>query len=361
MPTRPSVHAAALLLTLASLTACSGGNGASGTAPLPGGTLPAPEDVIVVPEDGAAVVFWSADPDQAVKGYRVYRDGQPAAPLVPAALPARGPSAQTSGQQTLNPQGLGKRKRYALRIGGLVNLKPATFGVVAIGTDGKEGSPSEKASATPQVCTRLLTQGTDMGGYYQNIRVRKGTVNLSTASVTVNGTPIGLQPDGIYYGHLPAPLAAGDGEFLRVQDGACSLAAYDVVPESPALTAPAAGTSAATNTALNVTWTSATAPDRFVVWATWLSAPDTGSGWTSPDLPGSARSFSIPAGSLPPGKIIKLRVYAYNDGTETFAGAYEAGSRLAIRAGDEGGHDVTTLAQAEGVPVRATLSAGGPQ
>ena len=338
---RKSAHTV-LLLTLAALTACSGGNGPSGGIPSPGSMLPTPEEVIVVPEDGAAVVFWSAVSDQTVKGYQVYRDGQATAQLVPAALASQGLSAQTPRGQNLGTLGLGKRRRYALRVGGLVNQRPSTFTVVAVGTDGKEGSPSGKATVTPQVCPRLLTQGTDMGGFYQNILVQKGGAVLSTARVTVNGTPIGATPDGMYSGHLPAALTAGDGEFLRVQDGECSLAAYAVVPEIPVVMAPAAGASVATDAPVGVTWTSVSAPDRFVVSATWLSAPDAGSGWSSPDLPGSVRSFSIPAGTLPHDKVVKLRVYAYNDGTPTFAGAYEAGSRMAIRAGDEVGHDVTT-------------------
>jgi CARDB len=319
------------------LTACP-------VTPPEGSSLGAPTDVVVVPEDHAAVVFWQGEDDPAIAGYNVYRDGIKvnAAPI-------------TSGQKAamLEPRTARlkfKFKRFSFRDSGVTNSQKFKFKVLALGIDGKEGTPSDESSVTPLVCDRMLTRGTDMGAKSQNVNVSRGGANLTDASVTVNGTTIPYASVATRYrGDLPSAVAVGNGLFLRVQSGECSLAAYDWVPEAPVMTAPAANASVNVSSPLNVTWTSSSNPDRFVV-----RVDDLGNGtnaFTSSDLPNTARNFTIPAASLPVGRTLKVRVYGYNDGTETFAGAFETGSRMAIRNGDEAGRDVITNSGTPSGPV----------
>ncbi len=167
---------------------------------------------------------------------------------------------------------------------------------------------------------------------------------MTTATVKVNAANIAFNGgSSIYQGTLAAAVPVGGNVELLTADGDCLAYAHDVVPESAVLIAPAAGATVNATAITPVTWTSTSNPDRFVVSATWLIDPTSGTGWRSSDLPGTARSFDIPAGTLPVGKTVKVRVYAYNDGEETFIGAYEAGSKMAIRNADEIGHDVTTV------------------
>ncbi len=317
----------ATLFGMMLLTACP-------VTPPDGSSLSAPTDVTVVPEDHAAVVFWQGEDDPNIAGYNVYRDGL----KVNAAPITSGQRAPTLEPRSARPKF--KIRHFSFRDSGLTNAQKFKFKVLAISTDGKEGTPSEESPVTPLVCDRMLMRGTDMGAKFQNIRVSKAGVDLLTASVTVNGEAIGIKPTNLYQDELTSAVAVGNGLFLRVQSGECSLAAYDWVPEAPAMTAPAANASVNVSSPLAVTWTSSVNPDRFVV-----RVDDLGNGtnaFTSSDLPNTARNFTIPAASLPAGRTLKVRVYAYNDGTETFAGAFETGSRMAIRNGDEAGRDVIT-------------------
>ncbi len=303
--------------------------------PPEGSSLSAPSDVVVVPEDKAAVVFWQGEDDPKIAGYNVYRDGV----KVNAAPITSGQRAATLEPRSARPKF--KIRHFSFRDSGLTNAQKFKFKVLAISTDGKEGTPSEESPVTPLVCEKMLTRGTDMGAKSQNVNVSRAGANLTDASVTVNGTTIPYASVASRYrGDLPSEVAVGNGLFLRVQSGECSLAAYDWVPEAPVMTAPAANASVNVSSPLDVTWTSSSNPDRFVV-----RVDDLGNGtnaFTSSDLPNTARNFTIPAASLPVGRTLKVRVYGYNDGTETFAGAFEAGSRMAIRNGDEAGRDIVT-------------------
>ncbi|GAA5435558.1 VWD domain-containing protein [Deinococcus aquaticus] len=276
--------------------------------------------LLVLPDDGAVTLVWPGDARAA--GYDVYQGSQKL-----TAQPLR--SGKAGGPMSFRVKGLKNGQRYDFRVVALGDPKLAAA-----------MSPAP-ASGGPLVCARYPVQGTDMGAQSQNVRVG------GAATVTVNGVNLGLSGGGLYQGTLPAPVAVGAPLNLLTRVGECLVFASDVVPEVPALTAPAAGSSLAASAALPVAWTSASSPQRFVVSATWVTG-GAGTGWRSGDLPGATRSFSIPAGTLPAGQTVKVRVYAYNDGT--FVGSFTPDSRMAIRGGNEAGRDVTVQAAAPNPP-----------
>jgi von Willebrand factor type D domain/CARDB len=288
----------------------------------------APQNILTIPDDKNVTVLWDAVQDQRVTGYNVYKDGTKVntSPIAPSMARATLP------------------RRLQFVVSNVTVL--SKFTVRAI-TGSGEGETSPESSSRPVVCSRYLVRGTDMGMQSQNISLTRASAPLSSATVRVNGTNIPFAT-GIFQGNLPAAVAVGSNLELVSNDGDCVVYARDTLPEKPVVTAPAAAANVSSSAQLPVSWTSATDPDRFVVSATWLEGAG-GTGWRSEDLAGSSRSFNIPANTLPSDKSVKIRVYAYNDGTETFIGAFEAGSKLAIRHGDEAGKDITTQPSLPGV------------
>ena len=289
--------------------------------------IAAPQNILTIPDDKNVTVIWDAVDDARVTGYNVYQDGKKV-----NAEPIAAASRVTT--QAANPL---RRLQFLVSNVSVANL--AKFTVRAVG-GGSEGTTSPESPARPIVCSRYLIKGTDMGMQSQNISVTRAATALNGATVRVNGTNIPFT-GSIFQGNLPSSVAVGSNLELLTNDADCLVYARDTLPEKPVMTAPAAGINASSGAVLPVTWTSATNPDRFVVSATWLEGSG-GTGWRSGDLAPTARSFDIPAGTLPSDKSVKIRVYAYNDGTETFIGAFETGSKMAIRHGDEAGKDITT-------------------
>jgi CARDB/von Willebrand factor type D domain len=297
-------------------------------------TLAAPQNVLAIGDDSNVTVVWDALTDSKVKGYNVYQDGEK----------VNSDPISNLGASTKQARAADAPRRLRFVVKNVAADKLHKFGVKAVDIDGKEGDKSEEPATKPLVCERYKLSGTDMGAYYQNIKLSKGATNVTTATVQVNGTGIAFNGgSSIYQGTLAAAVPVGGNVDVLSAVGDCLVYAHDVVPESAVLIAPAAGANANVNADLPVTWTSGSNPDRFAVVATWLINPTTGTFWRSSDLPGTARTFSIPSGTLPSGKTVKIRVYAYNDGEETFIGAYESGSKMAIRNADEGGHDISTV------------------
>jgi hypothetical protein len=290
----------------------------------------APQNILTVPDDKNVTVIWDAVQDERVTGYNVYKDGSKVNSSPIAASMAR----------AISP------RRLQFLVSNVVGL--SKFTVRAITSSG-EGSTSPESSSTPVICTRYLVQGSDMGAQSQNLSLTRASLALSSAIARVNGTSIPFNAGSSrFQGNLPASVGVGGLLELVTNDGDCVVYARDTLPEQPVVTAPVAAASVNASAALPVSWTSATNPDRFVVAASWLEG-SSGTGWRSADLPATTRSFSIPAGTLPADKSVKIRVYAYNDGTETFIGAFETGSKLAIRNGDEAGKDISTQANVPGV------------
>lgn len=167
----------------------------------------------------------------------------------------------------------------------------------------------------------LLVQGADMGAQVQNINVSNGGAPVSSATVTVNGEAATPGVAGAYAVSLAAPVAAGGALTLSVEAGGGIVTATGNVPEAPAVTAPLDAAVILTTDPIDVTWTSGTDPDRFLV----LAVGATTDTFTAA---GSARAVSIPAGGLAGGNWT-IQVFAYNDGT--FTGSTEAGSAMNIR------------------------------
>ncbi len=286
--------------------------------------LAAPQNILTIPDDKNVTVLWDAVDDARVTGYNVYQDGKKV-----NATPIAAKSQIVL--QALSP------RRLQFLVSNVANL--SKFSVRAIGTSG-EGTTSPESPSRPVVCSRYLVKGTDMGAQSQNVGLTRAATALGTATVRVNGTNIPFT-GSIFQGNLPSSVAVGANLEILTADGDCLVYARDTLPEQPVVTAPAAAINVSSAVALPVAWTSVTDPDRFVVSATWLEGSG-GTGWNSVDLLGTARTFSIPANTLPSNKSVKIRVYAYNDGTETFIGAFETGSRMAIRNGNETGKDITT-------------------
>jgi hypothetical protein len=287
--------------------------------------IAAPQNILTVPDDKNVTVIWDAVDDTRVTGYNVYQDGK------------KVNSEPIAAASRVTVQATNPLRRLQFLVSNVATL--SKFTVRAIG-GGTEGTTSPEAPSRPLVCNRYLIKGTDMGAQSQNISLTRASAALSGATVRVNGTTIPFT-GSIFQGNLPGGVAVGSNLELLTADGDCLVYARDTLPEKPVVTAPNTGINVQSNVALPVTWTSATNPDRFVVSATWLEGAG-GTGWRSGDLAATARSFDIPANTLPTDKSVKIRVYAYNDGTETFIGAFETGSKMAIRHGDEAGKDITT-------------------
>ncbi len=313
-----------LVILTAALASCN--------PPTPEVPLAAPQNILTIPDDKNVTVLWDAVDDARVTGYNVYQDGKKV-----NATPVAAKSQ--IALQALSP------RRLQFLVSNVANL--SKFSVRAIGTGG-EGTTSPESPSRPVVCSRYLVKGTDMGAQAQNVSLTRAAAVLNAATVRVNGTNIPFT-GSIFQGNLPSSVAVGSNLEILTADSDCLVYARDTLPEQPVLTAPTSGVNISSSAVLPVAWSSANNPDRFVVVATWLEG-SSGLAWRSGDLAPTARTFDIPANSLPADKAVKIRVYAYNDGTETFIGAFETGSRMAIRNGNEAGKDITTTA-----PTASTL------
>ena len=98
------------------------------------------------------------------------------------------------------------------------------------------------------------------------------------------------------------------------------------MPEAPVITAPLEGANIPVANAIDVTWTSTTNPDRFMI------SVQVGAGVVEFDAVGTARALTIPAGTLAVGGPYPMDLFAYNDGT--FTGPVDVESTMRIRGGD---------------------------
>lgn len=186
-----------------------------------------------------------------------------------------------------------------------------------------------EAAAYPSVAivTPVLVQGTDMSGFSSNISIRQGGPMVDGATVTVNGeAALQSAPGENYFVDLAAPVAVGGLLDLDISFGSIVIQGTGAVPEAPVITAPAEGANIAVASAIDVTWTSTTDPDRFQIFV------QTGAGVQVFDAAGTARAFTIPANTLPVGGPYPMDVFAYNDGT--FTGPVDPTSRMNIRGED---------------------------
>jgi hypothetical protein len=168
----------------------------------------------------------------------------------------------------------------------------------------------------------VVVTGTDMGNQFQHIHISQGGTTVDGATVTVNAEAALQSGAGTNYDvTLAAPVAPGGLLDLDISFGTVVIEGTGAVPEPPVITAPLEGANIPVANAIDVTWTSPTDPDRFYIDATESTL--------AVDLPGTARAYTIPAGTLPVGGPYQIRVYAYNDGT--FTGPVDATSKMSIR------------------------------
>jgi hypothetical protein len=181
-----------------------------------------------------------------------------------------------------------------------------------------------EAAAYPSVTVvaAVLVHGSDMGNQFQHVSITQGGTVVDLATVTVN-TEVALQstPGSNYDVTLAAPVAAGGLLDLDIAFGSVVIEGTGAVPEPPVITAPLEGANIPVANAIDVTWTSTTDPDRFFI--------NTTNSTLAVDLAGTARAYTIPAGTLPVGGPYQIRVYAYNDGT--FTGPVDVTSKMSIR------------------------------
>ena len=184
--------------------------------------------------------------------------------------------------------------------------------------------------------SKLQVRGTDISAGAANVDVQRAGQVVEDAVVRVNGDVVPFaSATGIYPGSLSSAFSPGDTVLLEVESAGAKVTGTGLLPEPPVLTSPASGAYFSSRDDVVVSWTSATSPDSFTVAATWSCKPLCGTGSTF-EAPGSARSLTIPAGSLPLGDI-GLSVFACNDGV--LSGDYEpAGSHpgMNIRSGSLG-------------------------
>jgi hypothetical protein len=199
--------------------------------------------------------------------------------------------------------------------------------------DGDFTGPTEVESAmnirgeaavypTISVVVPVVVTGTDMGAQFQHVAISQGGASVDGATVTVNGeTAVQSAPGSNYDVTLAAPVAPGGLLDLDISFLSVVIQGTGAVPAPPVITAPTEGANIPVANAIDVTWTSPTDPDRFYINATGSTL--------AVDLPGTARAYTIPAGTLPVGGPYQIRVYAYNDGT--FTGPVDATSKMSIR------------------------------
>jgi hypothetical protein len=208
---------------------------------------------------------------------------------------------------------------------GVYTVEPALPGFSMSPTSAVATVDHASVNGVNFACRAVLeVWGRDMGAQDQFVSVQQAGIPLSDATVTVNGMPltytVSSNQDGYYSGALPSVLSTGQRITLEVMRGASTVTAIGSIPEMPLVTAPQDGAIFGVSDNIPVSWTSTTDPDRFTVIAEWSCGTGCGTG-ISFDVPGAARTFTIPASSIPSGQTIVLQLYAYNDGM--FSGDYE--------------------------------------
>jgi hypothetical protein len=186
--------------------------------------------------------------------------------------------------------------------------------------------PSESVITMSTAVYRIM--GSDMSGGYQNVFVYRNDSLLSAAVVQVNGVAMVETQTGLYSGQVPL-VPAGEVVEVRVRNGADEVVGTGRVPEEAVLTAPTAGAAFGSTQQITVSWTSATSPDRFRMYALYSCGAGCGTSKTY-DVAGTARTLTFPAADLPVNEPVTITMFAYNDGA--FTGPVSSDSQMRIRA-----------------------------
>jgi hypothetical protein len=185
---------------------------------------------------------------------------------------------------------------------------------------------SGSATTTTTTGDTFQIRGADMSGAAQNVRVELNGTLTAGLTVTVNGTALTDAGGGSYNGFVQPTVAAGGAVQVQVTNGTITATGNGTVPERPVITGAAHTTMGAPVT---ITWTSATAPDSFMV-ALNYHLPDNSSAAVIARLPGTARQVTLQTTDILAGGVVfSVGVDAYNHGL--FSGAFAAGSDMHLR------------------------------
>lgn len=254
----------------------------------------------------------------------------------------------------LNTQGVSKGEKIMKRIEGFrkMSVKRLAFILVTavfllLTACSETGTPEflEEAKLEPYFGSKYSVLGADMGDRYQNLRISKNDVIQDNLSVKVNGVKIPFTTVGYpgYHGQVDEWLADGDYLHLEVVTPEGVITAQDTIPEAPIMTAPSLGTILDVTQPIEVQWTSDTEPDRFNVGVSWSCGESCGTGINF-NVAAVERSFRIPPDSIPAGTRVSIRVFSYNDGSETFEGPFVEGSKMSIRGSNGARDEFETIA-----------------
>ncbi len=151
---------------------------------------------------------------------------------------------------------------------------------------------------------------------------------ISSATVTMNGLTLAFTPYGYYYVRPTPDLTPGTNVELRITVPEGAITANSTLPDTISLTAPAEGASISVSSLLNITWVSPSNPSEFRL--TYAVAGDSAA-FSLGVAAGSARSFTVPAGTLPANTRL-ICVNAVNSGTNTLTGPVSSDSKLEVNS-----------------------------
>ncbi len=169
-----------------------------------------------------------------------------------------------------------------------------------------------------------IVSGGDTGVFHQHVSVWTSDNDpITDATVTINGVTLPFVSGARYSQDLPEELQAGDPFELVVQIGPDTITCTDVVPAKPVIMAPLDGASIDQGSSLLVEWTSDSDPDRFQISA----YPCDGNCRVT--VGGDVRSLELDTSGFPTTEPVKIRVYAYAEGS--FTGPADPSSNLNLR------------------------------
>lgn len=169
--------------------------------------------------------------------------------------------------------------------------------VLVVSACNETGTVDPPPPPPPPPPTILIT-GHDMGPRFNTFSIRRGTADMSTATVTLNGSQVPTTGNGDYFVDLGSFLGVGELLRLEVTHEGQTVTATAEIPVAPVVNSPdplvvhpvIAGES------VNFAWTSATNRDWWEVSLDWVAAGNNG---VQDSLPGATRATSLSTATLP--------------------------------------------------------------
>ncbi len=295
-----------LLLMLLVLASC--GQGSRDEA----GTLATPNGLEIQVGDEALTLTWNANSETGLKGYNIFwstSESELALANVETVFVAAPATSAT--------------------ITGLTNDTDYFFALDAENEAGERSARSSARSAAPRAHYRVqgnfLNYGSDSPGGAVNVRVTRRSEAVETASITVNGEALVHEGEGLY--RKSDVLPSSDTLNLSIAIGEVVLTGTGTIPAEVVVTEPADGATYAPTDTIVLQWTSATDPDSFIVWVTWV---DDGSTLSKRfDLEPAARQLAITASELPLDIPVTLSLRSVNE--SDMVGFYEPVSFMRLQ------------------------------